>query len=82
MWDEVHGQLHGVTGKVQQVRLIVAVQRCAMCEWPCWSAFKFKIELIWNGKSKPRFRVNRIPGAGVKYPLSWAQDIPLVRGMG
>ena len=40
--DEVHVRLHDVTGKVQQARLIVAVQRCAMCEWPCWSAFKFK----------------------------------------
>ena len=32
MWDEVHGQLHDVTGEVQQARLIVAVQRRAMCE--------------------------------------------------
>ena len=37
MWDEVHVQLHDVTGKVQQARLIVAVQRCAMCELPCWT---------------------------------------------
>ena len=41
--DEVHVQLHDVTGKVQPARLIVAVQRCAMCELPRWSAhFKFK----------------------------------------
>ena len=38
MWDEVHGQLHDVTGEVQQARLIVAVQRYARCELPCWSA--------------------------------------------
>ena len=38
MWDEVHVQLHDVTGEVQQARLIVAVQRCARCELPCWSA--------------------------------------------
>ena len=31
---------------------------------------KHKLE----NKSKPRFRVNRIPEAGVKDPLSWAQD--------
>ena len=31
-------QLHDVTGKVQHARLIVAVQKCAMCEllrWDC-----------------------------------------------
>ena len=37
MWDEVHGQLHDVTGEVQQARLIVAVRRCANCELPCWT---------------------------------------------
>ena len=26
MWDEVHGQLHDVTGKVQHARLIIAAQ--------------------------------------------------------
>ena len=30
-------RLHDVTGKVQQARLIVAVQRCTMCELPCWT---------------------------------------------
>ena len=34
---EVHVQLRDVTGKVQQARLIVAVQRCANCELPCWT---------------------------------------------
>ena len=29
----------------------------------------------FENKGKPRFRVNRIPEAGVKDPLSWAQDI-------
>ena len=37
MRDEVHVQLHDVTGEVQQARLIVAVQRCAMCELPRWT---------------------------------------------
>ena len=37
MRDEVHVQLHDVTGKVQRARLIVAVQRCAMCELPRWT---------------------------------------------
>ena len=37
MRDEVHVQLHDVTGKVQHARLIVAVQRCANCELPCWT---------------------------------------------
>ena len=26
VWDEVHGQLHDVTGKVQRARLIIAAQ--------------------------------------------------------
>ena len=26
MWDEVHGQLHGVSGRVQRARLIIAAQ--------------------------------------------------------
>ena len=38
MRDEVHVQRHDVTGKVQHARLIVAVQRFARCELPCWSA--------------------------------------------
>ena len=76
MWDEVHGQLHDVTGEVQQARLIVAVQRCAMSELPCWSAcLNLKIELIWKRKKgKPRFRVNMISrGRG---------EIPPVLGTG
>ena len=49
--DEVHVQLHDVTGRVQQARLIVAVQRCAMCELPCWTRIvNFKNELIWKQK--------------------------------
>ena len=27
VWDEVHGQLHDVTGEVQPARLIIAAQR-------------------------------------------------------
>ena len=77
-------RLHDVTGKVQQARLIVAVQRCAMCELPCWTRIlNFKRINLETNKSKPRFRVNMIPGAGVKYPLYLgAQDRQLVRGMG
>ena len=37
MWDEVHVQLRDVTGKVQQARLIVAVQRCANYELLRWT---------------------------------------------
>ena len=60
--DEVHVQLHDVTGryKVRELRVAALVLR----DW------KKKIE----NKSKPRFRVNRIPWAGVKDPLVWAQD--------
>ena len=55
-------------------------KRCAGCELPrWWYAFKKKKKKV--EKSKPRFRVNRIPEAGVKDPLSWAQET-LVRGMG
>ena len=85
MWDEVHVQLHDVTGKVQHARLIVAVQRYAMCELPRWRAqLNLKrINLETKKKSKPRFRVNMISlGRGEIPPVSWAQDIPLVRGMG
>ena len=35
MRDEVHVQLHDVTGKVQRARLIIAVQS-ATCELPRW----------------------------------------------
>ena len=33
-----------------------------------------EIEKKKINKSKPRFRVNRIPRSGVKDPLSWAQE--------
>ena len=45
---------------------------CASCELPRWCC-AFEKKKIEN-KSKPRFWVNRIPWAGVKDPLSWAQD--------
>ena len=49
--------------------------RSATCELPRWDANKFKIKRIdLEKKSKPRFRVNRIPRSGVKDPLSGAQD--------
>ena len=49
-------QLHDVTGKVQHARLIVAVQRCAMCELPRWTRIlNFLNELIWKGKASLAF---------------------------
>ena len=52
MWDEVHVQLHDVTGKVQPARLIIAAQRrelrVAVLDVHC----KFKIELIWIRKKQ------------------------------
>ena len=62
-------QLHDVTGKVQHARLIVAVQRCAMCELPRWSVHLNLKGIDLELKSKPRFRVDMIPWAGVKNPL-------------
>ena len=35
---------------------------------------KYKKKNEFEKKNKPRFRVNRIPRAGVKDPLSGAQD--------
>ena len=81
--DEVHGSC--MTSRARSsVRGCELPCRSARCELPRWDAhLKFKSELIRKQKNKPRFRVNMIPGAGVKYPLfSRAQDIPLVRGMG
>ena len=83
MKDEVHVQLHDVTGKVQHARLIVAVQRCARCELLRWTRILNlkRIDLECE-KNRPRFRVDMIPWAGVKPPVPWAQDKPLGRGMG
>ena len=64
-------QLHDVTGKVQRARLRIAVQMREVRVAVLGCAFKFKkkrINLVEN-KSKPRFRVNRIPRSGVKDPL-------------
>ena len=53
MRDEVHGQLHDVTGNVQRARLCIAVQRCTSTSCRAGSAhFKFKHESIWNTKKK------------------------------
>ena len=61
--DEVYvNSCHDVTGKVQSAR-------AASCR-----AGAARLEKKIENKSKPRFRVNRIPWAGVKYPLSGAQD--------
>ena len=68
-------QLHDVTGKVQRVRLRIAAQmrdvRAAALELRKIKNKKTRINL--EKKSKPRFRVNRIPRSGVKDPLSGAQ---------
>ena len=66
-------QLHDVTGK-SEARGCELPRRCASRELPRWSCAKFKKKKKFENKSKPRFRVNRIPEAGVKDPLSWAQD--------
>ena len=84
MWDEVHVQLHDVTGKVQHVRLIIAAQvrdvRVAVLDAHLNLKQRINLEQI---KASLAFGWTRIPGAGVKYPLFfWAQDIPLVRGKG
>ena len=61
MRDEVHVQLHDVTGNVQRARLIIAAQRREVRVAALEMRMKFKIDSIWSKtKSKPRFRVNRI----------------------
>ena len=76
-------QLHDVTGKVQPARLIIAAQvrevRVAVLD-----AHLNLIKRI-NSEQEKQTSLSGghgFPGAGVKYPLFWAQDIPLVRGMG
>ena len=76
-------QLHDVTGKVQRARLRIVVQmhdvRVAALEL---REITKKMNEFEN-KSKPRFRVNRIPRSGVKDPLSYlGHRTPLLRGMG
>ena len=63
-------QLHDVTGKVQSARPSIA----ALVRELRVAALVLRdleIEKKKMNKSKPRFRVNRIPEAGVKDPLSW-----------
>ena len=61
-------QLHDVTGKVQSARPSIAALvrelRVAALE------LRDLKKKILENKSKPRFRVNRIPEAGVKDPLA------------
>ena len=68
-------QLHDITGKVRCARLRIAVQkrevRVAALEL---RKIKKKKRINLEKKSKPRFRVNRIPRSGVEDPLSGAQD--------
>ena len=75
--DEVHGSCmtsrarssmcgYACRAKVRDVR-VAALGPCAS---------KFKNESIWNKRSKPRFRVNRIScGRGAKPPVSWGHRI-------
>ena len=67
-------QLHDVTGEVPRARLRIAVQKRDVRVSALECAFKFKTMIEFEKKSKPRFRVNRIPRSGVKNPLFWAQD--------
>ena len=62
--DEVHVQLHDITGKVQSAQPSIAALVRKLPRWCCASEKKNEFE----NKSKPRFRVNRIPWAGVKDP--------------
>ena len=74
MRDEVHGSC--MTSRARsKVHGRALPCRSARCELPRWNCAKFKKKRInLEKESKPRFRVNRIPWAGVKDPLSGAQD--------
>ena len=70
MRDEVHGQLHDVTGKVQQVRL------CLPCKDARGASAALEMRILnlkrinLDEKSKPRFRVNMISrGRGETSPV-------------
>ena len=82
MRGEVHVQLHDVTGKVQRAGPCIAVQMHDVRVTALDAHLNKKNELIWKTKSKPRFRVNRIPRSGVKRPPGLGTGIQLVRGMG
>ena len=62
-------QLHDVTGKVQRARLIIAAQMREVRVAALDAHLNLKIINLVEKKNKPRFRVNRIPWAGVKDPL-------------
>ena len=81
VWDEVHGSC--MTSRAES----------SMCGCACRAkmhevrvaALEMRIQnfkrINSERKSKPRFRVNMISrGRGEIPPVSWAQDIPLVRG--
>ena len=55
MRDEVHVQLHDVTGKVQHARLCIAVRRARGASCRAGDAVKFKNELIWKTKASLAF---------------------------
>ena len=53
--DEVHVQLHDVTGKVQRARLTIAVQKREVRVAALDAHFKFKKELSWITKASLAF---------------------------
>ena len=75
MWDEVHVQLHDVTGEVQRARLIIAAQARELRVAALECAFKFKTRInLETKKSKPRFRVNMDSRGRGETPYPGAQD--------
>ena len=75
MRDEVHGSC--MTSRARS-KVHGCALPCKVCEVRVAALELRDLEIETNdeleNKGKPRFRVNRIPEAGVKDPLSWAQD--------
>ena len=76
MWDEVHVQLHDVTGKVQHVRLCLPCKDARGVSSRAGGAhLNLKTINSEQRKNKPRFRVNMDSrGRGEIPPVSGAQD--------
>ena len=70
MWDEVHVQLHDVTGKVQHARLIISAQRRELRVAALDAHVNLNRINLEYEKSKPRFRVDMISrGRGERPPV-------------
>ena len=80
MRDEVHVQLHDVTGKVQRARLIIAAQRREVRVAALDAQLNFKMNQFEN-KKQASLSGEQDSRAGVK-PPAWGTGLPLVRGMG